>query len=499
MVAPTAGSPNTTKPFTNDYRTDSLLEGPLWGTGTGTTVITYSFPFSDDSSYWSTSSATGYGPSNGSEAPWDSDFAPLNTQQQDAARAALAVWSNVANITFQEVSETTANVGTLRFAFTGYEMTGAAAYAYLPDSSARAGDIWISSTSLTDTSWAPGSFNFQTLVHEIGHTLGLKHPFEASGSGIALAAADDYYGNSVMSYSPTAGNQDASISFETTTPMLYDILAIQYLYGANTAYNNGSSTYTYGQGGNYYETIWDTGGTDTIVFTGSSSVAIDLQAGAWSQLGAPLVISTESGNLTQRETVRIADGVVIENATGGSGNDTITGNSSNNILTGGGGSDSILGGDGGDYIDVSAGFGNVVNGGNQGDTIVGSATGDELRGGKGLDSIDGGGGNDTMYSGLGSDTLTGGSGDDIFVVRGFDAVFQGALLAPTITDFVRGSDRIAIQGVEAEDIAAILATLQVGTGGVTLTVDGPRDALITVLGVNTLDASDVYASGTLGV
>ena len=495
MVAPTASSPNTTKPFTNDYRTDSLLEGPLWGTGTGTTIITYSFPFSDDPGYWSTSSVTGYGPSNGSEAPWDSDFAPLTAEQQDAARAALAVWSNVANIIFQEVSETTANVGTLRFAFTGYEMTGAAAYAYLPESSARAGDIWINTTSRTETAWAPGSFNFQTLVHEIGHALGLKHPFESSGSGVALATADDFYGNSVMSYSPTAGNQDASISFETTTPMLFDILAIQYLYGANTTYNNGNSTYTYAQGGDYYETIWDTGGTDTIVFTGSSSVSIDLRAGAWSQLGTPLIISTESGNLTQRETVRIADGVVIENATGGSGNDTITGNSSNNILIGGGGSDSILGGDGFDYIDVSAGFGNVVNGGNQGDTIIGGSTGDELRGGKGHDSINGGGGNDTIFSGVGADTLTGGSGDDIFVVRGFNAAFQGALLAPTITDFVRGSDRIAIQGVTDDQIAGIIATQQVGTNGVTLTVEGPRDALITILGVTSLDASDVFAAG----
>ncbi|MBU1811486.1 MAG: hypothetical protein KKI10_00415 [Alphaproteobacteria bacterium] len=141
-------------------------------------------------------------------------------------------------------------------------------------------------------------------------------------------------------------------------------------------------------------------------------------------------------------------------------------------------------------------LGDVIYGQLGGDTIRGGMGNDGLRGGKGHDSIIGGDGNDTLYSGLGFDTMTGGAGNDVFVVRGYDARYPNADLEPTITDFQDGVDRIAIEGVTADQIAGILATQQSLSGrvGVTINVDGPKPATITVLGVSQLDSSDVYAA-----
>jgi hypothetical protein len=154
--------------------------------------------------------------------------------------------------------------------------------------------------------------------------------------------------------------------------------------------------------------------------------------------------------------------------------------------------------DGGEWI-LGTELGDVIFGQRGGDTLRGELGNDDLRGGKGHDLIIGGDGNDTLYSGLGFDTMTGGSGNDVFVVRGYDARFPLADLEPTITDFQDGIDHIGIEGVTDADIATILATQQSLSGqvGVTITVAGTKPATITVMGVSSLDSSDVFAADTL--
>jgi serralysin len=100
---------------------DSLLYGTKWGSN----AVTFSFPAvrSDWTGYYS-----------GSE-PY-SNFIGLNSMQQDAARSALAGWSNVCNLNF---TETTGGTGVIRFGTSSLPSTS---WAYYPSRSEVGGDVW---------------------------------------------------------------------------------------------------------------------------------------------------------------------------------------------------------------------------------------------------------------------------------------------------------------------------------------------------------------------
>jgi hypothetical protein len=67
-----------------------------------------------------------------------------------------------------------------------------------------------------------GSWGYETLLHEIGHALGLKHPFEGAPT---LAASLDNTANTVMSYTQSGG------PYATFSP--YDVAALLWLYGSD--------------------------------------------------------------------------------------------------------------------------------------------------------------------------------------------------------------------------------------------------------------------------
>lgn len=68
----------------------------------------------------------------------------------------------------------------------------------------------------------PGGVGYQTLLHELGHALGLKHPFE---DDIHLPFAQDNTSYTLMSYTDTGG------PYSTFSP--YDIAALNWLYGGD--------------------------------------------------------------------------------------------------------------------------------------------------------------------------------------------------------------------------------------------------------------------------
>lgn len=351
-----------------------LIYGSKWGGGYGQGVtLTYSFPTDDPDGY------AHFVANYSSDNEWDT-WRSLSSGERAAVVAALNTWAGFANVKFVKVWDNDGTVGELRFAYWDDPDVDVTAHAYLPSSHPTAGDTWFdwqNFNSAGSTTIAKGTNDFHTILHEIGHALGLKHSF--SGTYVVPAAQDNYF-YTVMSYTASPWASDGWASFYPTTPMYYDLVAIQALYG-RASVNTGNNTYTFYDNRYYWQAINDSGGVDTIVYSGSESTRINLNPGYFSSLSEAIRFSNGS---TSRETVTIGPGVVIENATGGSGNDTLTGNGVANVLNGGAGNDALGGGSGND-------------------TLVGGTGNDRLYGGVGNDRLNGSAGADRMYGGAGND------------------------------------------------------------------------------------------------
>lgn len=321
MSTPTSSAPTAAISLTGNNDIDALLGAQKWGGST----ISYSIP--SVSSVWSTSVSEGYGPVSDGREPWSGHLDFLKPAETVRFREALAAWAHVANIQFLETADSTGMVGDIRIAYSWMQDTSdSEAWAYLPDGASTGGDIWINTDSKSyHSTFSAGSYAYLTMLHELGHALGFKHPFETEASNSAvLDAAHDIVSYTLMSYFYTPGNANAFLSFYPTTPMVYDIRAIQAIYGKNLSFNAGDTVYTYNDSSTYFETIWDAGGNNTIVYTGSHAATIDLREGQGSRIGNEVAIMDVSGKrLGTVPNVWIAYGSAIRNAVGGSGDDTI--------------------------------------------------------------------------------------------------------------------------------------------------------------------------------
>jgi hypothetical protein len=376
MTSPANSSPVSFVLNSGKTYIDALLNGTKWDSTFASTTITYSFPWTTNAN--AVFSGLGGSAYSADGEPTAAQHYGLNAVQQQAATSALQAWASVANVNLVQVQETSTSVGDIRVAFTSAKQNSsdggdAWGWAYLPEvADPASGDVWIS-TSNTDSNWSASSYNYMSLIHELGHALGLKHPFEDgitdpahANRQYSIMAYDDAPNSMWVDFSRTSsGYSWQAYNVVPDSPMVDDIAAIQYLYGANTSYETGDNTYTFDPATPFLHTIWDAGGNDTISIANfTMGSVIDLQAGHYSSLRmapeqspAGIVWNTAPPGSTYDGTnnLGIAYGVTIENAIGGSGNDALIGNAVSNHLQGNGGANTI---DGGAGIDTAVYIGN---------------------------------------------------------------------------------------------------------------------------------------------
>jgi Ca2+-binding RTX toxin-like protein len=442
------------------------------------------------------------------------NFLAFDAAQRDSTRAALEAWASVSGLAFIEVAS---GFGQIRFGmhdFAGTQWSTSAGYAYYADDVALAdgslsGDVWLRRESYGSDALT-SAWGRHLLLHEIGHAIGLKHPFDDTPN---LSAAEDDIAYTVMSYDGAATGRLGP----------YDVDAARYLYGfADIAWFWDAATYTLTRlggagaeaivgiefpdiaragggndlvtGGFGVDTLYGDGGDDRIeggndadfLFgDGDGNDGNDVIEGGvggdvvYAGGGADVVYGGLASGFAENDGDVVFAGDGADTVAGAGGRDIVYGEggadvlhggyfenysgSGDDVLFGGASNDQLFGGDGADWL-IGGGFDgtpsgdDVADGGAGDDWITGEDGGDQLLGGfgrdllfgnAGNDYLDGGGDDDALYPGAGNDLIRTGFGRDLILIAANERDAGGY---DYVADLARGVDFIGLGGVAPSTI-----------------------------------------------
>jgi hypothetical protein len=415
-------------PVVNDYT--ALLSGSYWG-GIEVTnkpaIVTYSFPTSAPAYL---SGVDGF---TGSTA---ATFQAFTTDEQTQAKAALSEWAAASGLTFIQVAPGKGDISfqLVDFSTTSYSGAGGigfypfgdwnnATYPNFQSDLDASGDVFMNSQDATS-----GQVTYGTLLHEIGHAIGLKHPTETVVDNAALPNPITH--DQVLSSDDPTRTIMAEVGDTSGAPAhlrTLDMQAAAAIYGSTA----GQVVTTSASGSNAALASWSWNATTQVLTETGFATADSIRGSSVNDVIYGMDGDDHLYGLNGADTLK-----------GGAGNDVLNGGPGADLMYGGVGDDTFIVDNTGDrtYENANEGndsvqstvsytlqvnvenlqlFGSDLTGrGNELDnTIYGDGAGaNNLYGMAGNDYIVGGSGNDKIDGGTGADNMYGGAGNDTYYV-----------------------------------------------------------------------------------